>query len=30
VDSPAEAAELGLANPFRQARFDIVLQPVIA
>ncbi|MDX2680636.1 intradiol ring-cleavage dioxygenase [Streptomyces soliscabiei] len=30
VDSPEEAAELGLPNPFRRARFDIVLQPVIA
>ncbi|WP_329222939.1 6-chlorohydroxyquinol-1,2-dioxygenase [Streptomyces sp. NBC_01485] len=28
VDAPVRAEALGLANPFRQARFDIVLQPV--
>ncbi|MCD2194526.1 6-chlorohydroxyquinol-1,2-dioxygenase [Actinomycetospora endophytica] len=27
VDDPDEAARLGLPNPFRRARFDVVLQP---
>lgn len=30
VDEPAQAAASGLANPFRRAVFDIVLQPTPA
>ena len=27
VDDPAEAARHGIANPYRHAEFDVVLQP---